>query len=413
MPFLFQEVTGGLSALQPAMLNLLAVSPTQVIAPEPHGPLIDGKDPFKTHFEEALAAYGLRVHWSDVWSPYHVGGGQVHCATNSAREVPGDEVVGGRTMRRDVYRCLGAALLLTALTAGAADAPLAGSWRALLQEQIARARKETPEAFARVDSAVSRVGLLDARKRGTLAPVSPLFRELGPDALWPMVERLAFPSEQAKGMEQDSARLALAVGLMEALGELRDARLVPLWKDLLETGADTRAPVLRAAAGALARMETLEAAQTLIAVSRQGGPRGEAAQEKLGECRRLVAARALADALAARPGPEEARRRRARSETPAPPGRGRRPGRAPAPRKAPCGAWRRRRWCARTRTTRVTYVRPCPTPCCGWTRRRQPRSSTRPGSTRTSPGWPRWTPWPSGCGTTRCTEGSGRSISMR
>ncbi|WP_164002232.1 protein-arginine deiminase family protein [Pyxidicoccus caerfyrddinensis] len=88
VPFLFQEVTGGLSALQPAMLNLLAVSATQVIAPEPHGPLVDGKDPFKTHFEEALAAYGIRVHWSDVWSPYHIGGGQVHCATNSAREVP-------------------------------------------------------------------------------------------------------------------------------------------------------------------------------------------------------------------------------------------------------------------------------------------------------------------------------------
>jgi protein-arginine deiminase len=88
VPFLFQEVTGGLGALQPAMLNLLAVSSTQVIAPEPHGPLVDGKDPFKTHFEEALAAYGIHVHWSDVWSPYHIGGGQVHCATNSAREVP-------------------------------------------------------------------------------------------------------------------------------------------------------------------------------------------------------------------------------------------------------------------------------------------------------------------------------------
>ncbi|MCY1019879.1 protein-arginine deiminase family protein [Pyxidicoccus sp. MSG2] len=88
VPFLFQEVTGGLGALQPAMLNLLAVSSTQVIAPEPHGPLIDGKDPFKTYFEEALAAYGIRVHWSDVWSPYHINGGQVHCATNSARAIP-------------------------------------------------------------------------------------------------------------------------------------------------------------------------------------------------------------------------------------------------------------------------------------------------------------------------------------
>ncbi|WP_324290000.1 hypothetical protein [Pyxidicoccus sp. MSG2] len=219
-------------------------------------------------------------------------------------------------MKRGVYRSLGAALLLIALTAGAEDAPgttsLAGDWRAVLLEQIARARKERPEAFARMDSAVSRVRLLDSRKRGTLASTSPLFRELGPEALWPMVERLAFPSaraqEQAQGLEQDSARLALTVGLMEAAGELRDARLVPLWTELLETGADTRAPVLRAAAGALARMQTLDAAQTLIALSRQGGPRGEAAQEKLGECRRLVAVRALVDALAARPGPEEARR---------------------------------------------------------------------------------------------------------
>ncbi|WP_164015670.1 protein-arginine deiminase family protein [Pyxidicoccus trucidator] len=88
VPFLFQEVTGGMSALQPATLNLLAVSSTQVVAPEPHGPLIDGVDPFKAHLEAALAAYGIRVHWSDVWSPYHIGGGQVHCATNASREVP-------------------------------------------------------------------------------------------------------------------------------------------------------------------------------------------------------------------------------------------------------------------------------------------------------------------------------------
>jgi protein-arginine deiminase len=88
VPFLFQEVTGGLSALQPALLNLLVVSSTQVIAPEPHGPLIHGQDPFKAYFEEALAVRGIRVHWSDIWEPYHIGGGQVHCATNAARDIP-------------------------------------------------------------------------------------------------------------------------------------------------------------------------------------------------------------------------------------------------------------------------------------------------------------------------------------
>ncbi|MFP2924234.1 protein-arginine deiminase family protein [Pyxidicoccus sp. 3LG] len=88
VPFLFHEVPGGLIAFQPAMLNLLSVSPTLVIAPDPHGPLIDGKDPFKAAFEASLGAYGIRVHWSKAWSPYHIGGGQVHCATNSARVIP-------------------------------------------------------------------------------------------------------------------------------------------------------------------------------------------------------------------------------------------------------------------------------------------------------------------------------------
>ncbi|WP_164015667.1 hypothetical protein [Pyxidicoccus trucidator] len=214
-------------------------------------------------------------------------------------------------MKRDLCRGLGAALFLVALTAGASGAPratsLVGGWQAELLEQIAVARRETPEAFSRLDAATARAELLDARKRGTLATVSPVFKELGPEALWPMVERIAFPLEKDLRPVRDSAQLALTVGLMEAAGELRDARLATLWKNILE-GADTRAPVLRAAAGALARLETLEAAQTLIALSRLGGPRGEAVQEKLGECRRLVVARALADALEARPAPEEARR---------------------------------------------------------------------------------------------------------
>ncbi|WP_241759030.1 hypothetical protein [Pyxidicoccus parkwayensis] len=233
-------------------------------------------------------------------------------------------------MKRHVYRSLFAAVSFASLTAGAAGpsrtasltvglpesstSPEAGApetardWLTQLREQIARARQESPESFVRVDAAVSQVGLLDAKKRGTLAAVSPLFQELGPQALWPMVERIAFPVEKIQGLEMDSARLALTVGLMEAAGEMRDARLLPLWRNVLETGTDTRAPVLRAAAGALARLESLEAAQVLIALARQGGPRGEAAQEKLGECRRLVVARELADTLAARPAPEEARR---------------------------------------------------------------------------------------------------------
>jgi hypothetical protein len=201
-------------------------------------------------------------------------------------------------------------LLLAAMTAGAVEPPApadAETWRPELWEYVERARQETPEAFTRLEAATERAHRLEARKRGTLANVSHVFKELGPEALWPMVERLAFSSGKASRPGDDAARLALKVGLLEAAGELRDVRLAPLWKNLLQ-GSDTRPPVLRAAAGALARLQTREAAQTLIDISRHPGPRGEAAQEKLGECRRLVATRALADALDARPAPETARR---------------------------------------------------------------------------------------------------------
>lgn len=185
---------------------------------------------------------------------------------------------------------------------------LTGGWQAVLQEQVARARLETPEAFVRLDVAAARVEVLDARKRGMLAPVSPALKDLGREALWPMVERLAFATEKLRQPATEPARLALKVGLVEAAGELRDARLAPLWKSLLLEGPDTRRPVLRAAAVALARLETLDAAETLIALSRKDGAHGEAAREALGHCRRLVAARALAQALDARPPPAEALR---------------------------------------------------------------------------------------------------------
>ncbi|MFP2924235.1 hypothetical protein ACLESO_03245, partial [Pyxidicoccus sp. 3LG] len=181
-------------------------------------------------------------------------------------------------MNRKTFGGLGAALLLlTAMTAGASapdEGPratsLLGGWQAVLREQIDRAWRETPEAFSRLDAATTQVDLLDARKRGMLAAVSPIYKELGPQALWPMVERLAFPTSRDPRPASESGQLALTVGMMEAAGELRDGRLVPLWRSILE-GKDTRRQVMRTAARALARLETPDAAQTLISLSKQDG----------------------------------------------------------------------------------------------------------------------------------------------
>ncbi|WIG93082.1 hypothetical protein KGD87_20975 [Myxococcus sp. SDU36] len=205
-------------------------------------------------------------------------------------------------MRRALLRGLSAAWMLASLSAGGTQTPHPGEdWRAGLKTNIARARQENPAAFIRFDTAAAQVDALDEKKRGTLAAVSPGLRALGPEALWPMVERLAFPPHEAARLpSREAARLAFKVGLVEATGALRDVRLAPLWKSLLE-GPDTQPQVLRAVTGALARLETLDAANTLIALSKQQDARGQVAMESLGLCRRLVATRALADALDARP----------------------------------------------------------------------------------------------------------------
>jgi len=211
-------------------------------------------------------------------------------------------------MTRGLWLGLGTALLLAALGAKASEAPSANAWRDALREHITRARRENPGAFIRFDQAAAQVDALDARKQGTLAATGPGLKALGPEALWPMVERLAFPPrDKALLPTREPAQLALTVGMVEAAGALRDARLHPLWVELLEA-PDTPPLVLHAAAGALARLETLEAASTLIPLSRQPGPRGVAALDALGQCRRQVATRALVEALEARPDRERLRR---------------------------------------------------------------------------------------------------------
>jgi protein-arginine deiminase len=88
VPFLHHSVSGKATAYQPGTVNLLALSRTRVVAPDPHGPLIDGVDPFKRQLEEALAEHGIEVTWIDAWDLYHRQLGEVHCGTNASRAIP-------------------------------------------------------------------------------------------------------------------------------------------------------------------------------------------------------------------------------------------------------------------------------------------------------------------------------------
>ena len=70
------------------MVNGLYLSDTHFVAPDPHGPEIEGKDPFKDVMSTKLAAVGVTVHFAEDWDLYHRAMGEIHCGTNATRAVP-------------------------------------------------------------------------------------------------------------------------------------------------------------------------------------------------------------------------------------------------------------------------------------------------------------------------------------
>jgi protein-arginine deiminase len=85
VPFLHEPVQGTSLAYQPGTVNGLYYASDTFAAPDPHGPVINGKDIFKDQLETALAAIGVKVVWIEDWDLYHRLSGEVHCGTNSKR----------------------------------------------------------------------------------------------------------------------------------------------------------------------------------------------------------------------------------------------------------------------------------------------------------------------------------------
>ncbi|QFU92264.1 protein-arginine deiminase domain-containing protein [Amycolatopsis sp. YIM 10] len=86
VPVLFHQSqrAPGMAALAPAVTNGLSVTADRYAAPDPHGPVVGGRDLFKEATERALR--GIRVNWVEDVFWAHVGGGEVHCTTNAWRD---------------------------------------------------------------------------------------------------------------------------------------------------------------------------------------------------------------------------------------------------------------------------------------------------------------------------------------
>lgn len=74
------------SAFFPGTINGIVLSRTEVVAPNPWGPLIDGRDVLAEAVREAYASVNYKVTFIDDWLSHHLGSGEVHCGTNTIRD---------------------------------------------------------------------------------------------------------------------------------------------------------------------------------------------------------------------------------------------------------------------------------------------------------------------------------------
>jgi hypothetical protein len=200
---------------------------------------------------------------------------------------------------------LGAALCLNTSVADAADGIAARSSelpeaaRASLQKEIEAFRAQHPEAFEAVSNVKGHRPEVYKRFRKPAPAVSRELKRLGPSALLPMLSALAFDTP-ARGALTDAEWTALTVGLLDAVGALRDARSAPVLRAVFE-GSGKSAPVLRAAAEAMGRLCGDVEVALLVKRSAAGDALRLPAIAGLGECRRVESAKHLAGLLASGP----------------------------------------------------------------------------------------------------------------
>ncbi|WP_084433300.1 protein-arginine deiminase domain-containing protein [Kibdelosporangium aridum] len=76
----------GLGAYVPGAVNGIVLNSKHYVAAQQWGPVVNGQDIFANAVSAAYGKLGMTVHYVDDWSSHHIGGGEVHCGTNTFRE---------------------------------------------------------------------------------------------------------------------------------------------------------------------------------------------------------------------------------------------------------------------------------------------------------------------------------------
>jgi hypothetical protein len=176
------------------------------------------------------------------------------------------------------------------LVANASD--LSKQDRQALEHAIAQYRVENPAAFARVRNVKGYKPSIYKKYRNPVPLVGRELRRLGPEALLPMVEALAFDVWDRAGAT-DEEWAALGAGMLQAVGALRDARSLPVLHAAFAKALDHR--VLRTAAESMG--DLCDDASFGILEASLAGKKRAAAIEGLGHCKGVASAKLLASML--------------------------------------------------------------------------------------------------------------------
>ncbi|GGF60943.1 protein-arginine deiminase domain-containing protein [Alteromonas lipolytica] len=78
---------GRLLSAHPGAINGIVIDEHNYIAPKQFGPVIEGSDILQQAVTSAYQSAGLKVHYIDDWLTHHAIAGEVHCGTNTIREI--------------------------------------------------------------------------------------------------------------------------------------------------------------------------------------------------------------------------------------------------------------------------------------------------------------------------------------
>lgn len=154
---------------------------------------------------------------------------------------------------------------------------------------------EDREAFARLDEVRRALPALSEHRRGRYVNVARLLEHLGEEALLPMLWALASDDPFSMGFDP-AAWWSWRLGLVEAVGRLRDRRSAPVLMQIIE-GPDPHRTTREVATSAIGRLGDNDLIEEVIALAENSPSKRLAILAGLGEARREVALNYLLQVL--------------------------------------------------------------------------------------------------------------------